>query len=80
LRDGAAAVTKAERAVKLSGGGNAVLLATFAAALAEAGDFEAAAGQAAKSERLAAAAGMAEPAARYAGWRRQFLNREPLRE
>jgi tetratricopeptide (TPR) repeat protein len=80
LRDGAAAVKYATRAVELSGGKHHVITATLAAAQAEAGDFAAAEKTAGRARELATGAGDAVWPDRLAGWIARFQRKEPVRE
>ncbi len=80
LRDGAAAVRLAARAVEITGGRRHVILAALAAAHAEAGDFKSAAECAARAEEAARAAGDAVWPDRLQRWLTGFQHRMPVRE
>jgi tetratricopeptide (TPR) repeat protein len=80
LRDGTAAVKYAAKAVELSGGRHPVILATLAAAQAEAGDFAAAEKTALQAKELATAARDATWPDRLTGWITRFQRKEPIRE
>lgn len=80
LRDGAAAVSLAAKAVEIAGPKQFVFQGTLAAALAEAGKFDEAVSTADRAAAMAAEAGQKDASARFAGWKEQFARRQPVRE
>lgn len=80
LRDGASAVKHATKAVELSGGKHPVIMATLAAAQAEAGDFATAEKTALRAKDLATAAGDTTWPPRLTAWITRFQQKQPVRE
>ena len=80
LRNGAQAITYAERARALSGGKEAFLLGTLAAAYAEGGRFSEAISTAQKAIELATAAGQNEIAAKNRELLQVYQAGKPYRE
>lgn len=80
LRDGAQAVSLAQRACELTNGKEAVFVGTLAAALAEIGRYDEAAETARQASRLAAQNAQTNLAARNEDLAAQFSRRQPCRE
>jgi hypothetical protein len=80
VRNGAEAVAVAERAASLSGYRRADVLATLAAAYAEAGGYEKAAGAAREARALAEKAGSADLARFLRGQVAEYEARKPYRD
>lgn len=80
VRDGATAVTLAERASKLSGGQEPIVEATLAAACAESGDFRRAIEIARKALQLAENAKMEDIASVIQSQIERYLNNQTFRE